>query len=119
MPLSPQANRVLDALHRGTVYFLAGTTVYLGVEIMRASWFLQKNKYERRAAEKASAPGGRACGRGAWAAIWPAPGQPGNQAAASNPTHIAVGGVLCAAGGIGSAASQPGGGQVMAAAAMI
>lgn len=52
MAFSPQVNKVLDVAHRGTVYVLVASTVYFTVEIMRASWFIQKNKYERIAAEK-------------------------------------------------------------------
>lgn len=67
--MAPKPNAVLDFLHRGTVYFLAGTTVYLGVEVLRASWYIQKNKYEKRAVSGAwrtvqHGPGllhGRAC----------------------------------------------------------
>lgn len=50
MPRPPAPNAFLDKMHQGTVLFLVGTTLYLGVEIMRASWHLQKNKYEARAA---------------------------------------------------------------------
>ena len=52
-----QWNSVLDVLHKGTVYFLAGTTVYLTVEICRASWYLQKNKYEARRQVRAAKHG--------------------------------------------------------------
>lgn len=37
----------VDILHRGTVYFLAASTVYFSVECVRATYYIQKNKYER------------------------------------------------------------------------
>lgn len=37
----------LDVLHRGTVYFLAASTVYFTVECVRATYYIQKNKVER------------------------------------------------------------------------
>ena len=46
--VSPATNRVLDALHRGTVFVLAGSTVYFTVEIFRATYYLNRNKWSKR-----------------------------------------------------------------------
>ena len=46
--VSPGTNRVLDALHRGTVYLLAGSTLYFTVEIFNATYYLNRNQWSKR-----------------------------------------------------------------------
>jgi hypothetical protein len=53
------SNAVLDRLHRATVYFLVGSTLYFTVEVFRGTWYIQKAKYEAKQV--------RGC-MGAWAA---------------------------------------------------
>jgi hypothetical protein len=48
MMAATRASSVLDVLHRGTVFLLAGSTVYFTVEIGRAWWHLQATKVERQ-----------------------------------------------------------------------
>lgn len=48
MMAATRASSVLDVLHRGTVFLLAGSTVYFSVEIGRAWWHLQATKAERQ-----------------------------------------------------------------------
>lgn len=43
-----RVNAVLDVLHKGTVGVLVVSTVYFSVEIVRATWHLQKTKFERQ-----------------------------------------------------------------------
>jgi hypothetical protein len=46
--IGPKANRLLDRLHHATVAVLAVSTLYFGVEAFRATWAIQKSKYEGR-----------------------------------------------------------------------
>ena len=43
-----RVNRALDLLHKGVVGTLVVSTVYFSVEIVRATWHLQKTKVERQ-----------------------------------------------------------------------
>jgi hypothetical protein len=43
-----RVNRALDVLHKGVVSVLVVSTAYFGVEIVRATWHLQKTKVERQ-----------------------------------------------------------------------
>jgi hypothetical protein len=70
MAIPAGLNRVLDAAHKTTVAVLAVSAVYFSVEIFRATWAIQENKFEARQQAR-SGPGQQPAGDA------PAPGPAG------------------------------------------